>query len=184
VTAPEPTPRGDRVTNRRLRRPGRGRSTHATVAALLALAVTACGSGSPQEDRLPNDRPSETTTTNSDLAAQAMAFGGIVLPPSAKVLAATETKAIDQLYTLAIEIGPNSTDTFLSGSKFTTPLTPGRKVFMPPALGFDPNNSSDIASAQDRLLPEGQRTHAVTREILIDRGNPAKPIVHLWLFTT
>lgn len=55
---------------------------------------------------------------------------------------------------------------------------------MEPASGFDPNNSTNIASAQDQLPPEGERTYTVTREILADRANPANLTVHLWLFTT
>lgn len=184
MTAPEPTRHGKRDTYRLRRRLGRSRPAHTTIAVLLALAMTvaACGSGSSQEERMPEHSPSETATDT--IASEALTFGGIVLPPSAKVLAADADKGIDQLYTLALEVDPPSVEALLSRSRFTTPLTPGRKVFMEPAPGYEPNNSTDIASAQDRLLPEGERIHTVTREILIDRSNPVKSIVHLWLFTT
>jgi hypothetical protein len=86
-------------------------------------------------------------------------------------------------YRLAIEADPQSVDTLLFGSGFTEPLIQGEKVFMPALQGFDPDNGTDIASAQDRLPAGGQRKHSVAREILVDRTNSAKPVVHLWLFT-
>jgi hypothetical protein len=155
------------------------------MSAILALALTACGSDVPnQENRMPPRGPSDTATNDNSLAAEALSFGGIVLPPSAKVLAADTDRGIDQQYRLAVEVDPNSIDALLSGSTFTTPLEHGRKVFMPALHGFDPDNGTDIASAQDRLPPQGQRKNYVSREILVDRTNPAKPVIHLWLFTT
>jgi hypothetical protein len=155
------------------------------VSVILALALTACGSDVPsQENRMPPHGPSDTATNDNSLATEALSFGGIVLPPSAKVLAVDTDRGIDQIYRLAVEVDPGSIDTLLSGSTFTSPLEQGRKVFMPALQGFDPDNGSDIASAQDRLPPQGQRKNYVAREILVDRTNPAKPVVHLWLFTT
>jgi hypothetical protein len=133
---------------------------------------------------MPPHGPSDTATNDNSLATEALSFGGIVLPPAAKVLGADYTKGIDLAYRVAIEIDSGSVDALLSASQFTTPLEPGRKVFMPALDGFDPDNGSDIASAQDRLAPQGQRKHYVAREILVDRTNSAKLVVHLWLFTT
>jgi hypothetical protein len=151
---------------------------------MLALGIVtgACGSSPGQEDRM---SPSSTfNATTEATIAEALTFGGIILPPSAKVLGVDRSKGMDQRFTLAVETDPASVDALLSGSKFTAPLQPGRKVFMPSIQGFNPDNGTDIASAQDRLPPEGDRTHTVTREILVDRTNATKPVVHLWLFTT
>jgi hypothetical protein len=128
--------------------------------------------------------PQRGSTGTTVDPTEALNFGGIVLPPSAKVLGVEGDKGIDQIYRLAVEVDPGSVDTLLSGSKFTTPLEKGRRVSMTPVQGFDPDNGTDIASAQDSLPPEGERKQTVFREILVDRTNPAQPIVHLWLFTT
>ena len=53
---------------------------------------------------------------------------------------------------------------------------------MSPVAGFDPDNGTDIASAQDRWTLEGATP--VSREVLVDLSDPQKPVVHWWLFTT
>ncbi len=166
-------------------RDGNSRAPHTILSVVLALtlAVTACGADPDTETRLPRNSPSGSAT-NDNLAAEALSFGGIVLPPAAKVIGVDYNKGIDLIYRVAIEIDSGSVDTLLSASQFTTPLEQGRKVFMPALDGFDPDNGSDIASAQDRLPPQGERKYYAAREILVDRTNPVKPVVHLWLFTT
>ncbi|MGC7094736.1 hypothetical protein ACPZ19_08735 [Amycolatopsis lurida] len=120
----------------------------------------------------------------STAALTALDFGGIVLPPGAEVLGVLDERGIDQLYALAIAVEPDTVDSLLAGSGFTKELEPGRQVFLPPVPGFDPDRGTDIASAQDALPAGRARPAKVTREVLLDRADPDRPVVHLWLFTT
>jgi hypothetical protein len=98
-----------------------------------------------------------------------------VLPPTATVLAVQGDRGIDQLYRLAVRVDPGAVAELLSGSSFTTSLERGRRVFMPPLPGFDPDNGREIASAHD-TLPAGEgRARPVNREILVDHSIPAQP---------
>ena len=85
---------------------------------------------------------------------------------------------------LAVRVDAGSVDALLSGSRFVAQLQPGRRVFIPPVEGFEPNAGNDIASAQDRLAPQGERRNAVTREVLVNRSAADGPVVHIWLYTT
>ncbi|UVS81675.1 hypothetical protein [Actinokineospora sp. UTMC 2448] len=108
-------------------------------------------------------------------ASEALAFGGVVLPPDADVLGVRGEKGVDQLYILAVAVEAADVPTMLAESGFATSLEPGRQVHMAPIDGHAPG--ADVASAQDR---RGR----VIREVLVDRTDPARPIVHWWLFTT
>ncbi|MBP2182966.1 hypothetical protein [Amycolatopsis magusensis] len=114
----------------------------------------------------------------------ALDFGGIVLPPGAEVLGVLDQRGIDQLYALAVALGPDTVDGLLRASGFGGELEPGRQVFLPPVPGFDPDRGTDIASAQDALPAGRARRARVIREVLVDRGELGRPIVHIWLFTT
>jgi hypothetical protein len=72
----------------------------------------------------------------------------------------------------------------LSGSNFTTALEPDPGPFMDLVQGFDLTKSSSVTSANDSLPPQGDRKQTVFRRVAVDRSDPAKPVVHLWLFTT
>ncbi len=146
------------------------RMLRVTLVVLLLAAAVGCGVTQPEP------------TSSQAVAADALAFGGIVLPPSAEVLGARGDKGIDQLYVLAISVDRSGVDALLTGSQFTTPLQPGRRVRMSPLDGFDPDNGTDIASAQDRRPVDGGP--AVSREVLVDLSDPQKPVVHWWVFTT
>ena len=148
-----------------------------SVVLVLAVAM-GCGSDPDQGGRLTQPE----STSNQSMTADALTFGGIVLPPSATVLGVRGDKGIDQLYVLAIAVDRPGIDVLLTGSGFTKPLQPGRRVRMSPVAGFDPDNGTDIASAQDRRTLEGAA--AVSREVLVDLSDPQKPVVHWWLFTT
>ena len=186
VQAPEPI-RDDKAVQQETR--VRRRAALASVVALvLAVGVgagglAACSAGGDKEDGL-SERG--TTGANSEHATlqEALRFGDVVLPPSAKVLGVREESGQDELFVLAIKLAPNEIDDLLSGSGFTTQLRPGERVFMQPVEGLDPNAGSDIASAEDRLPAGGNRAQGVNRTILVNRSDPAAPIVHVWLFTT
>ncbi len=123
-------------------------------------------------------------TTDQVVIDEALRFGGITLPPAARVLGVQHDKGIDQRYRLAIRIDPNAVETLLSGSGFTTPLEPDPGPFMTPVEGFDLTTATTVSSANDTLAPRGERTSTVFRRVAVDRSNPTIPIVHLWLFTT
>lgn len=123
-------------------------------------------------------------TTDQAVIDEALRFGGIVLPPSARVLGVQYDKGIDQRYRLAVGIEPNSVETLLSGSGFTTALEPDPGPFMAPVEGFDLATATAVSSTSDTLAPHGERTSTVFRRVAVDRSDPADPVVHLWLFTT
>ncbi len=127
---------------------------------------------------------STEVTTDPATIEEALRFGGIALPPSARVLGVQHDKGIDQRYRLAIGIDPQSVEALLSESRFTTPPEPDPGPFMAPVDGFDLAASTTVSSISDTLAPQGERTSTVFRRVAIDRRDPAEPIVHLWLFTT
>lgn len=149
----------------------------------LAVTSTACGSEAGQEDRM-RQSGSSGVTTDQVVIDEAFRFGGIVLPPSARVLGVQHDKGIDQRYRLAIGIDPNAVETLLAGSGFTTPVEPDPGPFMAPVDGFDLTTATTVSSTNDTLTPQGERTNTVFRRVAVDRSDPAKPVVHLWLFTT
>ncbi|MGH3520424.1 MAG: hypothetical protein ACRDQ7_24180 [Haloechinothrix sp.] len=142
-----------------------------------------CSFGPEQEERMPYPNANSVTTDKATVS-EALSFGGIVLPPGARVLGVQSNKSMDQLHRVVVEVEPAAVDTLLSGSGFTTPLKPGRQVFMSPVDGFTPGSATKIASAQDNISPEANRKQTVTREVLVDRNDPLKVRVFLWLFTT
>lgn len=50
--------------------------------------------------------------------------------------------------------------------------------------GFDLSTATSVTTAEDSRPPGGDRTHTVFRQIAVDRSDPSKSLVHLWLFTT
>lgn len=166
------------------------RRTSASCAAAVALTVcagtggmTACSPVFDKENRV-SERGTAGASTEPAAVQEALRFGEVVLPPSAKVLGVREEGGQDKLFVLAIALAAGEIDDLLSGSGFTAQLRPGERVFMPPVEGFDPNSGADIASGEDRLPADGERTHGVDRTVLVNRSDPAAPIVHMWLFTT
>lgn len=123
-------------------------------------------------------------TTDSATITEALQFGGIVLPPSVQVLGVQHDKGIDQRYRLAIAAVPDSVDVLLSESGFIAPLEADPGPFMAPVDGFDLTSATAVSATSDTLAPQGERTSTVFRRVAVDRSDPTKPIVHLWLFTT
>jgi hypothetical protein len=50
--------------------------------------------------------------------------------------------------------------------------------------GFDLSGATSVESVEDSLPPGEGRTRTVFRQVSIDRTDPAKSLVHFWLFTT
>ncbi|MGH3912027.1 MAG: hypothetical protein ACRDTC_01245 [Pseudonocardiaceae bacterium] len=123
-------------------------------------------------------------TTDPATITEALQFGGVVLPPSVHVLGAQHDKGIDQRYRLAISAVPDSVDALLSESGFSTPLAADLGPFMAPVDGFVLTSTTAVSSTSDTLAPQGERTSTVFRRVAVDRSDPTKPVVHLWLFTT
>jgi hypothetical protein len=186
VQAPEPI-RDDKTVQQEPR-VGRRAALASALALVLMIGVSAgglvaCAAGRDKEDRV-SERGTTGATSESATIQEALRFGDIALPPSAKVLGVREEDGQDRLFVLAITLAPNEIDDLLSGSGFTAQLRPGERVFMQPVEGFDPNAGSDITSGEDRLPADGDRAQGVNRTILVNRSDPAAPVVHMWLFTT
>lgn len=158
---------------------GTPKSRCSAIVLTLALAIIACSANPEPKVHVP------PASVDGPLTAEALSFGEIVLPLSARVLAVNADRGINRSYRLAIEVPPDSVATLLSGSNFTEPLLPGRRMLMPALSGFDPPIAADVESAQDRLpVEEGRRANGVTREVLVEQIDPARSVVHFWLFVT
>ncbi len=127
---------------------------------------------------------STQVTTDQATTDEALQFGGIVLPPSAKILGVQLDKGIDELYRLAIEANPDDVQELLSRSGFNAPLAPDSGPFMEPVTGFDLKAATVVFSTEDSLPPDDARRNTVFRRVAVDRSNPTKSMVYLWLFTT
>jgi hypothetical protein len=123
-------------------------------------------------------------TTDPVAIEEALRFGGIVLPSSARVLGVQHDKGIDRRYRIAIGLDADSVETLLSGSGFSTPLEPDPGPFMAPIDGFDLTKAGAVSATSDSLAPTDERPSTVFRQVAVDRSDPASPVVHLWLFTT
>lgn len=142
--------------------------------------ATGCAFTETEEGRVPS---TSAPAPDQSLVNEALQFSGVVLPPDAEVLGASEESGIDQLYVLAVAVDQGSVEALLAGSRFDARLQPGEQVSLPPVPGFVPATGDRISSAQDRFRPDGDGP-AVFREILVDRTDPARPTVHIWAFTT
>ncbi|MGQ0774736.1 MAG: hypothetical protein ACT4NY_10005 [Pseudonocardiales bacterium] len=131
-------------------------------------------------------KPPEASAAQPDQATteEALEFSGIVLPPTAQVLGVEYEKGIDQTYVLAIAVDEDSIANLLENSGFTKPLQPGRRVFTAPVDEFNPITSTDVASAQERFKSADGTGPTVTRDIMLDRGDPNRLILHVWAYTT
>jgi hypothetical protein len=127
---------------------------------------------------------SQSPSSAPATADAALKFGGIVPPPSAKVLGVQHDKGMDERYRVVLSVDPGEAGTLLSASGFTAPLTPDAGPFQASVDGFDLTKATDVVSAEDSLPPSGDRGHTVFRQVAVDRSDPAKSIVHLWMFTT
>lgn len=137
----------------------------------------------------PGDRPSGRTSPcghvpvdDADATGDALRSSGIVLPPGAELLGIEHECGVDELWILAIAVGGEHVDGLLRGSGFREQLEPGRQVFMPPVSGHEPSGTADVASAQDSF--RGDDGARIVREVLVDRSDPDRPVVHVWAFTT
>lgn len=139
--------------------------------------------GEVEPQRVPVESRQEMSTADPDLVTAALQFGELRLPPSATVVWAGTERGIDQLYTLVIELDPAEVDQLLGGSGFTAQLREQRPVSLAAPPGFDPADTTDFASGQDRLEPTDDHPE-VFREVLIDWDDPDRTRVYWWLFTT
>ncbi|WP_134046367.1 hypothetical protein [Amycolatopsis arida] len=131
---------------------------------------------------MPSD--ADQATTDEATAAEAMRFGGLVLPDSARVLGVRHTGGLDRLYTLAVGLPPADVGELLERSGVTEPLTPDPGPFMTPIDGFDLGQAQSVETTEDVLPPSGDRKSQVFRRIAVDRSDPVWVVVHIWLFTT
>ena len=76
---------------------------------VFAAGVMACQPGDDEEGRMPQGNPTDTA-----VAAEALTFGGIELPPSATVVGVEEDTGIDRMYRLVVEAPPADVERMLS----------------------------------------------------------------------
>ncbi|MER7079520.1 hypothetical protein SAMN02982929_03179 [Saccharopolyspora kobensis] len=143
------------------------------VVLLIILLVGAVVSGGCADGRSRNAPPP---------VDEALAFSGVVVPPGGEVLGVDASQGIDSFYKVAVAVDAGAVDRLLADSQFRTPLEPGRDVTYEP-LPQAPVGT-DFASGSDELSPGPGRPNAVFRELLVDRSDPARPVVHVWAFTT
>jgi hypothetical protein len=160
------------------------RLTVTALAAVVAVMTTmACGPTSNQRGGMSQRGSSAPAPDQADIS-EALTFGGIVLPPSAKVLGVQHDQGIDQRYRLVISLDPGDVDAILTGSGFTTALQPDPGPYPESVDGFTLDGATNVTSAEDNLPASGQRKRNVFRQVAIDDSDPAKPIAHWWVFTT
>jgi hypothetical protein len=153
------------------------------LALCIAAAATACSYEPRQEGRM-SQSGSTQVATDQPTIDEALRFGGIVLPPSAKVLGVQIDKGIDVRYRLAIEVSPDTVPVLLSRSGFNAPLVSASGPFMEPVDGFDLKAATVVFSTDDSLPANSARRNTVFRRVAVDRSNPTKSMVYLWLFAT
>ncbi|WP_093149691.1 hypothetical protein [Saccharopolyspora antimicrobica] len=113
---------------------------------------------------------------------EALAFSGVVVPPGGEVLGVDASRGIDSFCKVAVAVDAGSVERLLADSQFRAPLEPGREVTYEPLP--QASIGTDFASASDELSPGPGRPNTVFRELLVDRSDPARPVVHIWAFTT
>jgi hypothetical protein len=153
-----------------------------TRAVLLMLATVLLAACSPAPNR--EDRMSPSPTTDQATTAEALRFGGIVAPPSAKVLGVQHDQGIDERYRVVMSVSPDDVATLLSGSGFTARPQPDSPPYQASVDGYDLSKATSVESAEDSLPPGDGRTRTIFRQVSIDHTDPANPVVHFWLFTT
>ncbi|MER5394942.1 hypothetical protein [Saccharopolyspora sp. NPDC002686] len=113
---------------------------------------------------------------------EALAFTGLVVPQGSEVVAFDAEHGIDSRYRLAVAVNADAVDRLLADSQFSAPLEQGRAAIQAPLPQV--SIGTDIASATDELPPGPGRPTEAHRELLLDRSNPARPVIHVWAFTT
>jgi len=114
-------------------------------------------------------------------ADEALAFGGIFLSTSGKVLGVQHDSGIDQRYRVVLSLPAGEVDRLLTSSKFTSPLTLDSGPFQESVDGFDLSKAKSVRAGEDSLQVGGR---TVFRQVAVDESDPAASVVHLWLFTT
>ncbi|CAM04817.1 hypothetical protein SACE_5631 [Saccharopolyspora erythraea NRRL 2338] len=127
-----------------------------------AVALSGCAGGGPAPE----------------VVAEASALSGVIPPPHAQVLGAACERGRDQLCKFAVAVDAAQLEPLLAASDFTAELVPGKSASMLPVEGVEPGPR--IASGEDQVVHQ----QTANREILVDRTNPARPVVHVWAFTT
>ncbi|WP_424806410.1 hypothetical protein [Rhodococcus sp. 27YEA15] len=148
---------------------------------LIAIAVCASGCGGEPGDA-DSRSPRHSTGTVADITAEAVEFGGIVIPDGVTVLAADFDSGIDMRYRLTLRTDPEGLTQFLAASNFTAPLTKMYRIYGSPIAGPPLDTSPSLVKTADRIQrPNGQY---VSRTVTIDERDATTRYVHLQLFTT
>lgn len=143
------------------------------AASLTAVLAVGCGPGEARRSESPTAAANQT---------DAEAFGRIVIPPGAQVLATTVDRGIDMRYQMTVHMQPDQVRQLLQESHFTEPLNPSDYGTQIAANAGPPmSTATSLRYAQDRIdTPEHG---AVTREIFED-VRAEGVYVHIFAFTT
>ena len=112
--------------------------------------------------------------------AEALDFSGIVLPADAQVLGLDAEKGIDARYRLAFAVDEAGADRLLADSRFGAPLVPVPSAPQEVLPGVPVGQ--EVAAGGDELARPGRPP--VVREVMVDRSDPVRVVVHVWAYTT
>jgi hypothetical protein len=151
----------------------------AAVRALLALAslttatpVTACGFAPTHVEQRSDPDP--------ELVAEAIRFCELVPPPDAVVTAVTYYFWQDDTFEITVVMPPESVDVLLRDSRFSEPMEPGGTLHgSSPADGSELLDGPAVASAQEQLPGPPARPEPLVRNVVVDRSDPGRAVVHL-----
>ncbi|GAA2773121.1 hypothetical protein [Saccharopolyspora taberi] len=132
----------------------------AVLPAACLAALAGCGASGP----------------DPEVVAEAAQLTGVRVPPGAEVLGAQCERGQDVMCKIAVAVGPGDVEALLGASGVVVALEPGRAVSLPPVDGVAVG--ADVASAQEEVGT------GAFREILVDRSDPARSVLHVWGYTT
>ncbi|WP_147471570.1 hypothetical protein [Nocardia stercoris] len=118
----------------------------------------------------------------ADIVKEASEFGGLVIPPDAKVLDARTDRGIDTSYRIALSTDSAGVNALLTGSGITPPLTRTYHVTVEIIAGPPLATSPSLLETGDRYQrPDGKH---VSRDITVDERDQTTRYVHIQLFDT
>jgi hypothetical protein len=118
----------------------------------------------------------------ADIVKEASEFGGLVIPPEARILDARTDSGIDTSYRIALSTDPAGVNALLTGSGITPPLTKTYHVTVDTIAGPPLATSPSLLETGDRYLrPDGKH---VSRDITVDERDQTTRYVHIQLFDT
>ena len=154
------------------------------AAALLVVGIaTGTGTGTDHEagDRIePRGEDHVIEDPSDEAVAAAVAAGELVLPEGADVRALSSDDDRGWRHRLVVELAPGGEQAFLAASGFAVPLRPVTGLTFATVDGYEPPTDRQLLYGQDSL--GGSATPVAYREVAVDRSDPARTIVHVFLW--